>query len=153
MFTPCAVRSSFTLSNHFFSCLPLFLVPSTCSYSATAGVYCPPHPRYVLKPSQTTSFPDFFPNVISGPSSFLFVLFRILSPLDLPRIFHSQFIFATSFLLSSSMSIDACKYAWIPMSKHTYQVPFIHLIQMLSMPTTTTKSARGLTQKHYGGLQ
>src|SRR6218665_369449 len=37
MFIPCAVRSSFTLSIHFFGRLPLLLVPSTCPYSATAG--------------------------------------------------------------------------------------------------------------------
>ena len=35
MFIPCAVRSSFTLSIHFFGFLPLLLVPSTCPYSAT----------------------------------------------------------------------------------------------------------------------
>src|SRR6218665_1418615 len=29
MFIPCAIRSSFTLSIHFFGCLPLLLVPST----------------------------------------------------------------------------------------------------------------------------
>src|SRR6218665_1877043 len=50
MFIPCAVRSSFTLSIHFFGCLPLLLVPSTCPYSATTGslfpsilVMCPNH--------------------------------------------------------------------------------------------------------------
>src|SRR6218665_1511002 len=37
MFIPCAIRSSFTLSIHFFGCLPLILVPSTCPYSATTG--------------------------------------------------------------------------------------------------------------------
>src|SRR6218665_72009 len=37
MFIPCTVRSSFTLSIHFFGCLPLLLVPSTCPYSATTG--------------------------------------------------------------------------------------------------------------------
>src|SRR6218665_628617 len=43
-------RSSFTLSIHFFDCLPLLLVPSTCPYSATTGslfpsilVTCPNH--------------------------------------------------------------------------------------------------------------
>src|SRR6218665_3028626 len=43
-------RSSFILSIHFFGCLPLLLVPSTCPYSATAGsllrsilVTCPNH--------------------------------------------------------------------------------------------------------------
>src|SRR6218665_1505874 len=35
VFIPCAIRSSFTLSIHFFGCLPLLLVPSTCPYSAT----------------------------------------------------------------------------------------------------------------------
>src|SRR6218665_1636836 len=39
MFIPCAVRSSFTLSIHFFGCLPLLLVPSTCPYSATTGSF------------------------------------------------------------------------------------------------------------------
>src|SRR6218665_2390459 len=50
MFIPCAIRSSFTLSIHFFGCLPLLLVPSTCPYSATTGslfpsilVTCPNH--------------------------------------------------------------------------------------------------------------
>src|SRR6218665_1174533 len=50
MFIPCAIRSPFTLSIHFFGCLPLLLVPSTCPYSATAGslfpsilVTCPNH--------------------------------------------------------------------------------------------------------------
>src|SRR6218665_396638 len=37
MFIPCAARSYFTLSIHFFGCLSLLLVPSTCPYSATAG--------------------------------------------------------------------------------------------------------------------
>src|SRR6218665_2409218 len=37
MFIPCAVRSSVTLSIHFFGCLPLLLVPSTCPYSATTN--------------------------------------------------------------------------------------------------------------------
>src|SRR6218665_876490 len=37
MFIPCAVRFSFTLFIHFFGCLSLLLVPSTCPYSATAG--------------------------------------------------------------------------------------------------------------------
>src|SRR6218665_3323192 len=41
MFIPCAVRSSFTLSIHFFGCLPLLLVPSTCPYSATTGSLFP----------------------------------------------------------------------------------------------------------------
>src|SRR6218665_2540900 len=36
-YIPCAVRSSFTLCIHFFGCLPLLLVPSTCPYSATTG--------------------------------------------------------------------------------------------------------------------
>src|SRR6218665_311291 len=50
MFIPFAARSSFTLSIHFFGCLPLHLVPSNCPYSATAGslppsilVMCPNH--------------------------------------------------------------------------------------------------------------
>src|SRR6218665_4069125 len=41
MFIPCAVRSSFTLSIHFFGCLPLLLVPSTCPYSANKGSLFP----------------------------------------------------------------------------------------------------------------
>src|SRR6218665_3359914 len=50
MLIPCAARSSFTLSIHFFGCLPLLLVPSTCPCSSTAGsllpfrfVTCPSH--------------------------------------------------------------------------------------------------------------
>src|SRR6218665_507621 len=50
MFIPYAIRSSFTLSIHFFGCLPLLLVPSTCPHSATTGslfpsilVTCPNH--------------------------------------------------------------------------------------------------------------
>src|SRR6218665_3406620 len=41
MFIPCAIRSSFTLSIHFFGCLPLLLVPSSCPYSATTGSLFP----------------------------------------------------------------------------------------------------------------
>src|SRR6218665_2754156 len=41
MFIPCAIKSSFTLSMHFFGCLPLLLVPLTCPYSATAGSLLP----------------------------------------------------------------------------------------------------------------
>src|SRR6218665_1177344 len=37
LFIPCALSSSFTLPIHFFGCLNLLLVPSTCPYSATAG--------------------------------------------------------------------------------------------------------------------
>src|SRR6218665_75860 len=37
MFIPSAFRSSFILSIHFFGCIPLLFVPSTCPYSATAG--------------------------------------------------------------------------------------------------------------------
>ena len=42
MFILCAIRSSFTLSIHFFGCHPLRLVPSTCPYSATTGIVCFP---------------------------------------------------------------------------------------------------------------
>src|SRR6218665_2950600 len=41
VFIPCAVKSSFTLSIHFFGCLPLLLVPSNCPYSATTGSLFP----------------------------------------------------------------------------------------------------------------
>ena len=37
VFIPCALSSFFALSIHFFGCLPLLLVPSTCPYSATTG--------------------------------------------------------------------------------------------------------------------
>src|SRR6218665_1933081 len=37
----CHIRSSFTLSIHFFGCIPLLLVPSTCPYSATTGSLFP----------------------------------------------------------------------------------------------------------------
>jgi len=54
MFIPCAVMSSFTLSIHFFGCLPLLLVPSTYPYSATTGslfpsilVTCPNNAWYI----------------------------------------------------------------------------------------------------------
>src|SRR6218665_1662360 len=50
MFIPCAIRSSFTLSIHFFGCFLLLLVPFTCPYSSTTGglfpsilVTCPNH--------------------------------------------------------------------------------------------------------------
>ena|SRR6218665_2608445 len=50
VFILCAIRSSFTLSIHFFGCLPLLLVPYTCPYSATTCslfpsilVTCPSH--------------------------------------------------------------------------------------------------------------
>src|SRR6218665_3247696 len=58
MFIPCTVRSSFTLSIHFFGCLPLLLVPSTCPYSATTSrtslltsilVTCPNHVSLLFK--------------------------------------------------------------------------------------------------------
>src|SRR6218665_3134866 len=37
MFVSCSFRSSFTLSIHFFGCLPLLLVLYSCPYNATAG--------------------------------------------------------------------------------------------------------------------
>src|SRR6218665_1216942 len=52
MFIPCAARSSFTLSIHFFGCLPLLLVPSTCPYSSTAGSLLPS--RFVTCPSHVS---------------------------------------------------------------------------------------------------
>src|SRR6218665_1853407 len=101
MFIPCAVRSSFTLSIHFFGCLPLLLVPSTCPYSATTGslfpsilVTCPNNVSLLFLILST--------NVDCCPSSFLVTSFRILSLLDLPSILRSQLISATSILLSSS---------------------------------------------------
>src|SRR6218665_3045620 len=100
MFIPCAIRSSFTLSIHFFGCLPLFLVPSTCPYSATTGslfpsilVACPNHVSLLFLILST--------NVTCCSSSFLVTSFRILSLLDLPSILRSQLISATSILLSS----------------------------------------------------
>src|SRR6218665_2516065 len=101
MFIHCAVWSFFTLSIHFFGCLPLLLVPSTCPYSATAGslfpsilVTCPNHVSLL--------FLILSPNVTCCPISFLVTSFRILSLLDLPSILRSQLISATSILLSSS---------------------------------------------------
>src|SRR6218665_2826551 len=95
MFIPCAVRSSFTLSIHFFGCVPLLLVPSTCPYSATTGslfpsilVTCPNHVSLLFLILST--------NVTCCPSSFLVTSFRILSLLDLPSILRSQLISATS---------------------------------------------------------
>src|SRR6218665_857117 len=101
MFIPCAVRSSFTLSIHFFSCLPLLLVPSTCPYRATTSslfpsilVTCPNH--------VSLHFLILSTNVTCCSSSFLVTSFRILSLLDLPSILRRQLISATSILLSSS---------------------------------------------------
>src|SRR6218665_3290230 len=101
VFIPCAVRSSFTLSIHFFGCLPLLLVLSTCPYSATTGslfpsilVTCPNHVGLLFLILST--------NVTCCPRSFLVTSFRILSLLDLPSILGSQLISATSILLSSS---------------------------------------------------
>src|SRR6218665_310192 len=101
MFIPCAVRSSFTLSIHFFGCLPPLLVPSTCPYSATTGslfpsilVTCPNHVSLLFLILST--------NVTCCPSSFLVTSFCILSLLDLPSILRSQLISATSILHSSS---------------------------------------------------
>src|SRR6218665_2443697 len=101
MFIPCAVRSPFTLSIHFFGCLPLLLVLSTCPYSATTGslfssilVTCPNHVSLLFLILST--------NVTCCPSSFLVTSFRILCLLDLLSILRSQLISATSILLSSS---------------------------------------------------
>src|SRR6218665_4121771 len=98
MFIPCAVRSSFTLSIHFFDCLPLLLVPSSCPYSATTRslfpsiiVTCLNHVSLLFLILST--------NVTCCPSSFLVTSFRILS---LPSILRSQLISTTSILLSSS---------------------------------------------------
>src|SRR6218665_302916 len=101
MFIPCAVRSSFTFSIHFFGCLPLLLVPSTCPYSATT---CSLFPSILVMCSNHVSllFLILSTNVTCCPSSFLVTLFRILSLLDLPSILRSQLISATSILLSSS---------------------------------------------------
>src|SRR6218665_1070525 len=91
IFIPCAVSSSFTLSIHFFGCLPLLLVPSTCPYSATAGslfpfilVTCPNHVSLL--------FLILSISVISYFSSFLVTSFRIMSLLDLPSILRSHLI-------------------------------------------------------------
>src|SRR6218665_573974 len=72
MFIPCAVRSSFTLSIHFFGCLPPLLVPSTCPYSATTGslfpsilVTCPNHVSLL--------FLILYISVYSCPSIFLVI--------------------------------------------------------------------------------
>src|SRR6218665_1036414 len=55
MFIPCAIRSSFTSSIHFFGCLPLLLVPSTCPYSATTGsLYS--FPPSLLRARTTSAF-------------------------------------------------------------------------------------------------
>ena len=40
-FIPYSVRSSFAVSIHFFGCLSLLLVPSTCPYSAATGSLFP----------------------------------------------------------------------------------------------------------------
>src|SRR6218665_3007867 len=55
MFIPCAVRSSFTLSVHFFGCLPVLLVPFTCPYRprATADICFPPS---LLRARTTSAF-------------------------------------------------------------------------------------------------
>src|SRR6218665_4131659 len=101
MFIHCAVWSFFTLSIHFFGCLPLLIVPSTCPYSATTGSLFPSIP--VTCPDQVSLlFLILSINVTCSPSSFLVTSFRILSLLDLPSILRSQFIPATSILLSSS---------------------------------------------------
>src|SRR6218665_401732 len=101
MFVPCAIRSSCTLSIHFFGCLPLLLVPSTFPYSATTCslfpsilVTCPNHVSLLFLILST--------NVTCCPSSFLVTSFHILSLLDFPSILRSQLISATSILLSSS---------------------------------------------------
>src|SRR6218665_3429488 len=101
VFILCAIRSSFTLSIHFFGCLPLLLVPYTCPYSATTGslfpsilVTCPNHVSLLFLLLST--------NVTCCPSSFLVTSFRILSLRNLPSILRSQLISATSILLSSS---------------------------------------------------
>src|SRR6218665_1495782 len=83
------------LSVHFFGCLPLFLVPSTCPYSATAGSLLPPF--LVTFPNHVSLlFLILSISVISCPSSNLEISIRILSLLDLPSIFLSQVISATS---------------------------------------------------------
>src|SRR6218665_262934 len=86
MFIPCAVRSSFTLSIHFFGCLPLLLVPSTCRYSVTTGslfssilVTCPNHVSLLFLMLST--------NVTCCPNSFLVTSFRILSLLQAFPVF------------------------------------------------------------------
>src|SRR6218665_1988144 len=101
VFIHCAVRTSFTLSIHYFGCLSLLLVPSTCPYSATTGslfpstlVTCPNHVNLLFLTLST--------KVTCCPSSFLVTSFRILSLLDLSNILRSQLISATSILLSSS---------------------------------------------------
>ena len=103
MFIPCAVyvRSSFTLSIHFFGCLPLLLVPSTCPYSATTGNLFPS--ILVTCPNHLSLFLILSTNVTCCPSSFLVTSFRILSLLDLPTILRSQLISASNILLSSSI--------------------------------------------------
>src|SRR6218665_2068971 len=93
---------SFTLSIHFFGCLPLLLVPSTCPYSATTGslfpsilVTCPNHVSLLFLILST--------NVPCCPSSFLVISFRILSLLDLPSILRSQLISATSIVKKNNI--------------------------------------------------
>src|SRR6218665_39695 len=124
MFIPCAIRSSFTLSIHFFGCLPLLLVPSTCPYSATTGslfpsilVTCPNHVILLFLILST--------NMTCCPSSFLVTSFRILSLLDLPSILRSQLISATSILLSSSFL------------RHQHSDPYI-LTGMTNVPYSFT---------------
>src|SRR6218665_2915785 len=124
MFIPCAVRSSFTLSIHFFGCLPLLLVPSTCWYSATTSslfpsilVTCPNHVSLL--------FLILSINVTCCPSSFLVTSFRILSLLDLPSILRSLLISATSILLSSSFL------------RHQHSDPYI-ITRMTNVPYSFT---------------
>src|SRR6218665_36201 len=101
MFIPFAVRSSFTLSVHFFSCLPLLLVTSTSPYSATI-VSLFPSILFTCPNHVSLLFLILSANVTYCPSSFLVTSFRILSLLDLPSILRSQLISATSILLSTS---------------------------------------------------
>src|SRR6218665_1985605 len=124
MLIPCAVRSSFILSIHFFGCLPLLRVPSTCPYSATTGslfpsilVTCPNHVSLLSLILST--------NVTCSPSSFLVTSFRILNLLDLPSIVRSQLISPTSVLLSSSFL------------RHQHSDPYI-ITEMTNVPYSFT---------------
>src|SRR6218665_205640 len=136
MFIPCAVRSSFILSIHFFGCLPLLLVPSTCPYSATTGslfpsilVTCPNHVSLL--------FSDLSTNVTCCPSSFLVTSFRILSLLDLPSILRSQLISATSILLSSSflMHQHSDPYIITGMTNVPYSFTLVAVVMLFDLHT------------------
>src|SRR6218665_2803967 len=118
-------RSSFTLSIHFFGCLPLLLVPSTCPYSATTGslfpsilVTCPNHVSllFLILSTNVTCCPMqlLSGNLVSYPFS------------SGPSQYFSQPAhFATSILLSSSFH------------RHQHSDPYINT-RMTTVPYSFT---------------